>query len=132
MAIGKKYQNYLLSNEWAQLKIDIYEARGRKCEQCGNTRQLHIHHLTYKNIYNEEPEDLIILCKPCHEKEHNIKSKKKKPIKKTKNDKGIKKLLRSIDKIQRKLDDGLYINRKSAIRQLKIKYQKIREQGKNK
>mgnify|MGYP001341735900 CR=1 FL=1 len=31
----KKYKKYLLSNEWAQLKIDLFEYRGKECEKCG-------------------------------------------------------------------------------------------------
>jgi 5-methylcytosine-specific restriction endonuclease McrA len=68
----KKYKKYLLSNEWAQLKIDLFEYRGKECEKCGETKYLQVHHLSYKNIFHEEPEDLMILCKYCHKKEHNI------------------------------------------------------------
>ena len=69
----RKYKKYLLSDEWAQLKIDLFDHRGRECERCGSDKYLQVHHLSYKNIFNEEPEDLEILCKSCHKKEHNIK-----------------------------------------------------------
>ncbi|WBC28395.1 HNH endonuclease [Rhodobacteraceae phage LS06-2018-MD05] len=68
----QKYYDYLESDKWAQLKIDLYNYRGRKCEKCGLTYKLQVHHLTYDNIFNEEPEDLIILCENCHKKEHEI------------------------------------------------------------
>ncbi len=68
----KKYKKYLLSDEWAQLKIDLFKYRGKECEKCGETKYLQVHHLSYKNIFQEEPEDLMILCKSCHKKEHNI------------------------------------------------------------
>ena len=68
----KKYKKYLLSDEWAQLKIDLFKYRGKECEKCGETKYLQVHHLSYKNIFHEEPEDLMILCKSCHRKEHNI------------------------------------------------------------
>ena len=67
-----KYFLYLKSNEWANLKIDLFNKRGRICEKCLSTDKLHVHHLTYKNIFKEEPEDLIILCMECHKKEHRI------------------------------------------------------------
>ena len=77
-----EYKNYLLSSEWLNLKIDIFAKRGRKCERCNRTHKLSIHHLTYDNIFNENPDDLIILCEKCHMKEHNIiKFKKGKPVK---------------------------------------------------
>lgn len=69
------YQKYLQSTEWAQLKIDIYAARGRACQKCGSKLSLQIHHLHYRNIFKEEPEDLIILCRACHRHEHGIKEK---------------------------------------------------------
>jgi 5-methylcytosine-specific restriction endonuclease McrA len=67
-----KYKAYLKSDEWAQLKIDLFTLRGRSCEKCSSKTSLSVHHLTYDNIFNEEPEDLIILCGKCHDKEHGI------------------------------------------------------------
>ena len=68
---SRNYRKYLKSDEWAQLKIDLFNYRGKSCEKCGNKKRLEVHHLTYKNVFNEEPEDLIILCRKCHQKEHN-------------------------------------------------------------
>lgn len=65
-----KYRKYLSSKEWADIRIDLFNARGRKCEQCESTKNLQIHHLHYRNVFNEEPEDLMILCAMCHQKEH--------------------------------------------------------------
>jgi 5-methylcytosine-specific restriction endonuclease McrA len=65
-----KYYQYLASEEWAQIKLDLYQLRGKKCEVCDSKQNIQVHHLTYKNVFNEEPEDLILLCKKCHEKEH--------------------------------------------------------------
>ena len=76
----KEYHKYLRSKEWATIKADLIQTRGNKCERCGSVRKylryLHIHHLTYDNIGNEEPEDLEILCAPCHRKEHGIEKKR--------------------------------------------------------
>jgi len=69
----RKYLKYLQSEDWAQIKIDLYQTRGKVCEYCGSTKNIQVHHLTYKNIYKEEPEDLVLLCKDCHRKEHGIK-----------------------------------------------------------
>lgn len=73
----KKYLDYLLSDEWAQLKIDLFKYRGYSCEKCSNRNNLHVHHLHYNNIFNEEPEDLEILCAKCHSKEHKLLLKNK-------------------------------------------------------
>jgi 5-methylcytosine-specific restriction endonuclease McrA len=73
----KKYNAYLKSDEWAQLKIDLFERRGRECEKCGRKNWLQVHHLHYKNVFKEEPGDLQILCKPCHDKEHTSEKRKR-------------------------------------------------------
>lgn len=84
----EKYEKYIISPEWYNLKIDLLEKRGCKCEKCGKPKkptQLQIHHLTYERLYNELPEDLLILCAVCHMKEHGlIKEKKKRIYKKPK------------------------------------------------
>lgn len=66
-----KYRKYLLSKEWSDIRIDLFNSRGRKCEQCGSTKMLQIHHLHYRNVFKEEPEDLMILCGLCHQLEHD-------------------------------------------------------------
>ncbi len=76
-----KYKRYLQSHEWAQIKNDLFDIRGRNCERCGSSYGLQIHHKTYERLYNEEPKDLEILCAGCHSKEHNIKTKRKNSVK---------------------------------------------------
>lgn len=40
---------------------------GKKCFACGSRRgPLHIHHLTYVRLGNEQLRDLRPLCVPCH------------------------------------------------------------------
>lgn len=68
-----KYKSYLRSKKWKAKKAAIFNERGKKCEDCGYEKGLHIHHLTYKRIYKERLSDLKILCSECHKKAHNIK-----------------------------------------------------------
>lgn len=75
----KEYQDYLHSAAWKNKRQYILETRNCTCERCGDMPELyllHVHHKTYARIFNELPEDLELLCKPCHKKEH-----KRKPIK---------------------------------------------------
>lgn len=74
----QKYLAYLRSSEWAKIKVDLITINEGKCERCGNRRNLQVHHLTYENLYYEEPDDLILLCGSCHRKEHGLIKKKKK------------------------------------------------------
>lgn len=69
---------YFRSDKWTKIKCDLFMLRGEKCEDCGNRRNLHIHHLTYKNFGDENPDDLIILCGGCHLFAHNLAEIKKK------------------------------------------------------
>ena len=95
--MNKRYKKYLFSEEWGQIKVDLIQIRGAKCERCKCARlptKLQVHHLTYDRIFNEEPEDLILLCASCHMKEHGIKKATKKipVIKKNKRKSPIKKI----------------------------------------
>lgn len=78
------YKDYLNSEHWKIVKKNFYKANERKCNKCYSDKELHIHHLTYKNIGNEDMSDLVCLCKECHFKLHkemdkiNPKQNKKK------------------------------------------------------
>ena len=90
-----KYNAYLHSKHWIQTRVDVLTNR-TKCERCGSTNKLQVHHLTYKNIYNENPEDLEVLCVGCHMHEHKLIKPKFKPKKKqlSKEDKAAKKTIK--------------------------------------
>ena len=78
MKRNNKYLKYLDSVEWAKIKVDMLMLTGGRCEVCGSKRNLQLHHLSYDNLYCEEPDDLILLCSKCHMKEHGIKFGRKK------------------------------------------------------
>lgn len=44
------------------------------CEKCGSTRNVEVHHKD-GNYQNNSPENLMILCRSCHMKEHKPKGK---------------------------------------------------------
>ena len=50
--------------EWALQRAEY------KCEKCGVSFPLQVHHKTYCRLGKERPEDLIVLCEECHEEEH--------------------------------------------------------------
>lgn len=66
------YYDYLNSDQWRLMRDGLFYRRGKKCESCGSTEDIQVHHLHYKNVFKEKAEDLEILCRSCHEKEHNI------------------------------------------------------------
>jgi len=65
------YEAYLQSKEWHRRRIGCLSRAGFRCETCGSdggiTKTLHAHHLTYARIFNEQAEDLMCLCRTCHE-----------------------------------------------------------------
>lgn len=63
------YREYLSSPHWGDMKAQLKSKRC-KCDICGDTRLLHVHHSKY-NLHNENIKDLNILCADCHKKIHD-------------------------------------------------------------
>jgi len=63
----EKYQLYLASREWAEKKEAVKKRSLCTCERCHNAPGEQVHHLTYAHKYAEPLDDLMHLCKPCHE-----------------------------------------------------------------
>lgn len=72
----KEYQEYLESPKWKEFRKKVFERYGRKCDKCQTTKNLQVHHLHYHNIFNEQLEDVRVLCKKHHDEVHGIKQKK--------------------------------------------------------
>lgn len=69
-----KYSMYLKSNKWNNIKDLLLKKHKYKkyCFCCNSKDDIHIHHKTYKNTYNENLNELVYLCSDCHSKVHNI------------------------------------------------------------
>ena len=86
------YNKYIKSAKWKNKKKEVFKERGKECEQCGDQHYIHVHHLTYERLGDENLEDLQILCYQCHMSKHDKYFNKfvlnKKPtLKKQKNNK---------------------------------------------
>jgi 5-methylcytosine-specific restriction endonuclease McrA len=73
-----KYEVYIDSKEWNIKRRNKLAEKDYTCERCGYCSYtslveipLDVHHKTYKNFGNESPEDLEVLCRHCHNKEHS-------------------------------------------------------------
>lgn len=67
------YNEYIKSDEWNHKRKEVLERDRFKCRLCGamgSRHSLHVHHNSYDNLGNEPLEDLITLCKECHERHH--------------------------------------------------------------
>lgn len=61
------YYRYIASREWALKKRSLRERSGGVCERCHNAPAQQSHHLTYERTGDELLEDLLDVCRPCHE-----------------------------------------------------------------
>jgi len=61
------YQQYLASREWRVKRKEVIELADSICERCASRPIKNVHHLTYENLGQESPLDLIGVCRPCHE-----------------------------------------------------------------
>lgn len=73
-----EYVKYIESSEWKKITNVVKTRDNNMCTNCGGDYILHVHHLSYKNLYNEMEhlEDLVTLCQECHEKIHKRKFRK--------------------------------------------------------
>ena len=61
------YPRYLASREWRLKRKDVIDANDNLCYRCLSAPIQDVHHVTYERLGHEEPDDLIGLCRPCHE-----------------------------------------------------------------
>lgn len=73
--MNKQYINYMSSDRWRVKRQLVLERDNHECQTClhkGEHYPLQGHHKTYERFGNEDPYDLIILCKSCHEAITNV------------------------------------------------------------
>lgn len=74
-----RHKKELLSDEWQEKRKEVFEKYGKQCIECGSTDNIHVHHLVYKkgrHVWEYGVDELIPLCKKCHEKVHSDKNHK--------------------------------------------------------
>ena len=77
----EEYEKLLQSDYWKGYSYSLIKERNFTCEDCGRSfpnmrNMLQVHHLVYRdaNPWSYKPEELIVLCKECHQKRHGIYS----------------------------------------------------------
>ncbi len=68
------YEEYLKSEYWYALVRAKRHSVGNKCEKCGSTHRLEVHHLTYERLGQEKLMDLQVLCSYHHKQVHGIET----------------------------------------------------------
>lgn len=68
--IPKQYSVYIKSEWWTKRKNKFYKENEKRCMACLGTKYIDLHHLFYGNYGNETDEQLVALCRLCHEEYH--------------------------------------------------------------
>ena len=76
-------QLFYVSEEWKRVCSLVYARDNAKCVMCGNTKDLHVHHIvSFSNKeLRGEIDNLVLLCVICHRFVHSNKNTEKKYIK---------------------------------------------------
>lgn len=64
------YYSYIQSEEWRQRANAAKHRAGHRCQVCNRPSRdvtLDAHHRTYERLGNEDPDDITVLCRNCHE-----------------------------------------------------------------
>lgn len=66
------YPTFLKSRYWWEVRRAAISRDGGRCCECGGTKDLEVHHLTYENRGREKEhmEDVVTLCSYCHARMH--------------------------------------------------------------
>ena len=69
------YRDQLRDPRWQKKRLEALEKAYWECENCGDkTTMLHVHHKRYVKgcmAWEYELDQLVVLCEPCHEGEHD-------------------------------------------------------------
>lgn len=63
--IAYKKENLYLWNNF--VRPVIYKIKGKKCEICGSTKNVDLHHTSYEAV---DIKTIRVLCRKCHQKVH--------------------------------------------------------------
>ena len=64
------YITYLQTPHWKQKRLDAIKYYFGKCCLCNSKDNLDVHHKSYNNLFAEPISDLIVLCRSCHNGQH--------------------------------------------------------------
>jgi phage terminase large subunit GpA-like protein len=72
--LSSGYLSYIRSDAWFIIAQRI-RLRDKVCQGCGTSKRLDVHHKTYQRFKHERDEDLVLICRQCHERVHKIQKK---------------------------------------------------------
>lgn len=69
------YEEQLRDKRWHIFRSAALEYYHRRCACCGSKENLQVHHIRYKKeryAWEYNFNDVVVLCKDCHKKEHEL------------------------------------------------------------
>lgn len=66
------YKSYLKTEHWQHFRKEVIDHYDGKCAVCNSEKELNVHHRSYKNRGRETFNDVVLLCRDCHSKIHEI------------------------------------------------------------
>lgn len=66
------YKNYLKSDAWKKKRTKVIDRANGICEECAFNHGVDVHHTTYQRLFRESMKDLVLLCRACHTKHHEL------------------------------------------------------------
>lgn len=79
----EEYVRFLRSPEWADIRAEVLERDGHRCQMCGSEQNLEVHHTSYDYLGRDENGGighLVTLCDKCHCDVHSFFPELKKAI----------------------------------------------------
>ena len=73
----KQHVKELASPKWKKKREEVFKRYGKQCVECGSTKNIQVHHLIYRkghHLWEYNVDELIPLCKKCHQKIHDDKT----------------------------------------------------------
>ena len=68
----KRHRLKLKIEAYTLLRKRVLERDGWRCQQCGSSKDLHVHHLTRRSELGDDAEEnLLTLCAWCHSHVHS-------------------------------------------------------------
>jgi 5-methylcytosine-specific restriction endonuclease McrA len=67
------FAEYRKQREWQVRRVQALTRARYRCQMCSShDATLDVHHNNYQNYGDERPEDLVVLCRLCHQKFHGV------------------------------------------------------------
>ncbi len=68
-----EYEKYLKSPRWRRIQFSVKFTQRGACAVCGRPASpMIIHHTRYDRVGNEDPADVVGLCRSCHDIFHKV------------------------------------------------------------